>query len=212
MGHEVLISVRDGTARIAQIEDGRLVGFQAAPMGQKQTDAADQLNGRIYLAQVERVVPHLQAAFVNIGLDRAGFLGAREARALVPDADRETPIEDCVQSGDTLLVQVTRPPVGDKGAQITADVTLPGRAVVIAPCRNRIAVSRSIEEEAERTRLGELAGQIIAGDKGDPIDVEGMDGPAGWVIRTAAVGMQADELAADMANVAAQWEALIGPG
>ena len=209
MGHEVLISVRNGTARIAQIEDGRLVGFQAAPMGQKQIDAAEQLNGRIHLAQVERVVPHLQAAFVNIGLDRAGFLGVREARPLVPDADRETPIEDCVQSGDTLLVQVTRPPVGDKGAQITADVTLPGRAVVIAPCRNRIAVSRSIEEEAERTRLGELAGQIIAGDKGDPIDVEGMDGPAGWVVRTAAVGMQADELATDMVNVAAQWEALI---
>ena len=209
MGHEVLISVRDATARIAQIKDGRLVGFQAAPMGQKQADAADRLNGRIYLAQVERVVPHLQAAFVNIGLDRAGFLGAREARALVPGADRETPIEDCVQSGDTLLVQVTRPPVGDKGAQITADVTLPGRAVVIAPCRNRIAVSRSIEDEAERTRLGELAGQIIAGENADPIEVEGMDGPAGWVIRTAAVGMQADELAADMASVAAQWDALI---
>ena len=52
MGHEVLISVRDATARIAQIKDGRLVGFQAAPMGQKQADAADRLNGRIYLAQV----------------------------------------------------------------------------------------------------------------------------------------------------------------
>ena len=86
--------------------------------------------------------------------------------------------------------------MGDKGAQITADVTLPGRAVVIAPCRNRIAVSRSIEDEGERTRLGELAGQIVAGENADPIEVEGMDGPAGWVIRTAAVGMQADELAA----------------
>ncbi len=209
MGHEVLISVRDGTARIAQIEDGKLIGFQAAPMGQNQAETADRLNGRIYLARVERVVPHLQAAFVNIGLERAGFLGAREARALLPGADRETPIEDCVQSGDTLLVQVTRPPMGDKGAQITADVTLPGRAVVIAPCRNRIAVSRSIEDEAERTRLGELAAQIIAGENGEPVEVEGMDGPAGWVIRTAAVGMQGDDLAADMASVAAQWEALI---
>ena len=81
--------------------------------------------------------------------------------------------------------------------------------MVIAPCRNRIAVSRSIEDEAERTRLGDLAGQIIAGENADPIEVEGMDGPAGWVIRTAAVGMQADELAADMASVAAQWDALI---
>ncbi len=208
MSHEVLISARDGMARIAQIEAGQLVGFQAARMGQED-NAAEQLVGHIYLAQVERVVPHLQAAFVNIGLERAGFLGAREARALVPDADRDTPIEDCVQSGDTLLVQVTRPPVGDKGAQITADVTLPGRVVVIAPCRNRVAVSRSIEDDAERTRLGELAAQIIAGEHGDPIDVEGMDGPAGWVIRTAAVGMQAGDLAGDMAAVAAQWEVLI---
>ena len=87
MGHEVLISVRDGTARIAQIEDGKLIGFQAAPMGQNQAETADRLNGRIYLARVERVVPHLQAAFVDIGLERAGFLGAREARALTTETE-----------------------------------------------------------------------------------------------------------------------------
>lgn len=207
MSHEILMSVENGLLRVAQIEDGVLTALQAAPLGKKQDDR--RLVGQIYLGQVERVVSRLQAAFVDIGMDRSGFLGAREARALLPDADRDTPIEDCVQDGDTVLVQITRPPQGDKGAQVTADVTLPGRAVVLAPCRSRIAVSRQIEDEAERSRLADLALAIREGQHGEAVDVEGMDGPAGWVIRTAAVGMQADEMAADMATVATQWEKLL---
>ncbi len=203
MSHEILMSVENGLLRIAQIEDGHLTAINAAPLGKR--DDSRRLVGQIYLGHVERVVGRLQAAFVDIGMDRSGFLGAREARALVPDADRETPIEDCVQDGDTVLVQVTRPPKGDKGTQVTADVTLPGRAVVLAPCRNRIAVSRQIEDEAERTRLSELATLI----RNESVEVEGMDGAAGWVIRTAAVGMDEDMMAADMQAVAAQWEKLL---
>jgi ribonuclease G len=209
MTQELFISVENGAARIAQIEDGRLTRLEAAPMG-KSFAATDRLTNAIYLGQVERVVPRLQAAFVDIGLDRAGFLGAREARVLVPDADRDTPIEDCVADGDTVLVQVTRPPVGDKGAQLTADVTLPGRAVVLAPCRTRIAISRSIENETERARLAAQVAAIKEGAEGEAVDVEGMDGPAGWVIRTAADGMAASDMAADMADVAARWEKLMG--
>ena len=75
---------------------------------------------------------------------------------------------------------------------------------------NRVAVSRSIEDDAERTRLGELAAQIIAGEHGDPIDVEGMDGPAGWVIRTAAVGMQGWRFGRRHGPLSPpQWEVLI---
>ena len=132
MSHEILMSVEDGLLRVAQVEDGELTSLQAAPMAQASGDGRS-LIGQIYLGQVERVVSRLQAAFVDIGMDRAGFLGAREARALLPGSDRETPIEDCVQDGDTVLVQITRPPHGEKGAQITSDVTLPGRAVVLAP-------------------------------------------------------------------------------
>jgi ribonuclease G len=211
MSHEILMSVENGLLRIAQVEDGELTAITAAPLGKRDDDR--RLVGQIYLGHVERVLGRLQAAFVDIGMDRSGFLGAREARALVPDADRETPIEDCVQDGDTVLVQITRPPQngaqGDKGAQVTADVTLPGRAVVLAPCRNRIAVSRQIEDEAERTRLSELAAAIRDGKAAQHVEVEGMDGAAGWVIRTAAVGMDEDMLATDMAEVAAQWEALL---
>ena len=207
MTHEILMSVENGLLRVAQVEDGHLTALQAAPLG--KADAQASMVGQIYLARVERVVGRLQAAFVDIGFDKSAFLGAREARALVPDATRDTPIEDCVEDGDTVLVQVTRPPQGDKGAQVTADVTLAGRGVVLAPCRTRIAVSRQIEDEAERTRLTELAEKIRQGDGIDAVDVDGMDGPSGWVLRTAAAGQEMDALAADMAQVAGQWEALL---
>ena len=207
MTHEILMSVENGLLRVAQLEDGHLTALQAAPLG--KADAQASMVGQIYLARVERVVGRLQAAFVDIGFDKSAFLGAREARALVPDATRDTPIEDCVEDGDTVLVQVTRPPQGDKGAQVTADVTLAGRGVVLAPCRTRIAVSRQIEDEAERTRLTELAEKIRQGDGIDAVDVDGMDGPSGWVLRTAAAGQEMDALAADMAQVAGQWEALL---
>lgn len=207
MSHEILMSVENGLLRLAQVEDGELISLQAAPLGKAEAQAA--MVGQIYLARVERVVERLQAAFVDIGLEKSGFLGAREARALVPDATRDTPIEDCVEAGDTVLVQVTRPPRDDKGAQVTADVTLAGRGVVLAPCRTRIAVSRQIEDEAERNRLTDLAAKIRAGDGIEAVAVDGMDGPSGWVLRTAAQGQEMEALAADMANVAAQWEDLL---
>ena len=208
MSHEIFMSVENGLLRVAQVEDGELNAVQAAPLKQSE-DKSGNMVWQIYLARVERVVERLQAAFVDIGFDKSAFLGAREARALVPDATRATPIEDCVEDGDTVLVQVTRPPQGDKGAQVTADVTLAGRGVVLAPCRSRIAVSRQIEDETERARLTDLAEKIRAGDGIDAVDVDGMDGPSGWVLRTAAEGQEIDALAADMANVAGQWEALL---
>jgi ribonuclease G len=208
MSHEILMSVQKGLLRVAQVEDGELNAVQAALLKQSEGKSGNMV-GQIYLARVERVVERLQAAFVDIGFDKSAFLGAREARALVPDATRDTPIEDCVEDGDTVLVQVTRPPQGDKGAQVTADVTLAGRGVVLAPCRSRIAVSRQIEDETERARLTDLAEKIRAGDGIDAVDVDGMDGPSGWVLRTAAEGQDMEALAADMANVAGQWEALL---
>ena len=92
MTHEILMSVENGLLRVAQVEDGHLTALQAAPLG--KADAQASMVGQIYLARVERVVGRLQAAFVDIGFDKSAFLGAREARALVPDATRDTPIED----------------------------------------------------------------------------------------------------------------------
>ena len=200
MTHEILISVQGGIARIAHIEDGALARLEAAPL-----EAVNPV-GDVHFGVVERVMPRLQAAFVDIGTARAGFLPARGAHALVPEADRNTPIEECVEDGDTLLVQITRPPRGDKGAQLTADITLPGRGLVIAPCRSRIAVSRQIESDKERDRLAALVADIR---EQNDISAEGADGDAGWVVRTAAAAMETDTLTADMRHIAAQWERLM---
>ncbi len=208
MVHEVFMSLAEGILRVAQIEDGRLVNLQASHFDQ-QHNGAQTLTGRIYLGRVERVVGRLQAAFVEIGLARAGFLNVREARALAENGDRDTMIEECVQDGDTVLVQITKPPVDDKGAQVTADVSLPGRAVVLTPCRRHIAVSRAIEDESERQRLTDLATDICATQGENGVSLDSMDGQAGWVIRTAAVGISRDDMLADMQNVAGQWEALL---
>ena len=208
MVEEILVSVRDGLVRVAHVNAGQLQHIDIAPVKAREDDVS-KLVGGIYLGRVERVVSRLQAAFVDIGEDRSGFLGAREARVLVQGAERDCLIEDCVGDGDTVLVQVTRPPQNDKGAQVTADITLAGHAVVIAPCRSRVALSRAIEDTETRARLELSINEILAGKHGVTIDVEGMDGPAGWVVRTAAADMEVDELARDMAMVAEKWTELL---
>ncbi|MBE8191448.1 MAG: hypothetical protein HAW64_04435 [Alphaproteobacteria bacterium] len=202
---EIFIRREDDFLHIAHISDGILSRLEAGDFAQKgHSDLTERgdLAGRIYLGRVERVVPHLQAAFVDIGLPRAGFLGAREARVLVPEATIDTPIEVCVQDGDVVLVQITRPPSEEKGAQITADITLPGHALVLAPCRDHIAISRTIEDETTRNRLKEI---VESAD----IPVEGIDGAAGWVVRTAAATLRDAELTTDMAQLANTWQGII---
>ena len=208
MADEVFLSIQDGRLRIAQIDKGIVTHLDAVSM-KTRNDDPQSLSGRIYLGRVERVLSRLQAAFVDIGEERSGFLGAREARILAEEPQADTPIEECLAEGDTVLVQVTRPPLREKGAQLTADVTLPGRAVVIAPCRNRVAISRAIEDAEIRQRLETDMQNILSGQHSVHIDVEGMDGPAGWVVRTAAAALTIDELARDMELVAAQWTSLL---
>lgn len=208
MAEEILLSVREGRVRVALVDAGRLMSIDAAPAATQSDDVSHFIN-RIYIGTVERVVPRLQAAFIDIGEDRAGFLGAREARVLLPDAPRDAAIEDCVMDGDTVLVQITRPPVGDKGAQVTADITLPGRGVVIAPCRQRISISRAIEDQETRDRLETAMREILEGKHGIDVNVEGMEGPAGWVVRTAAADMNLEDIKRDMEQIAKKWTSLI---
>ncbi len=208
MAEQILLSVSDGRVRVALVDAGQLISVDSAPASTRNDDASQFIN-RIYIGTVERVVPRLQAAFIDIGEDRSGFLGAREARVLLPDAPRDAAIEDCVMDGDTVLVQITRPPVGDKGAQVTADITLPGRGVVIAPCRQRVSISRAIEDQETRTRLENTMREILEGKHGVDVNVEGMDGPAGWVVRTAAADMGLEDLKRDMDQIAKKWTSLI---
>lgn len=196
MADELLISAREELVFAAEVSEGTLTGLSVYPVGSHQI-------GNIYLARVERVMSRLNAAFLDIGEDNDGFLGAREARCLIPNPPHETKIQDCVNAGDIILVQAQRQAQGDKGASVTADVSLAGHALVLTPCRLGIAVSRSIEDRTERTRLVTLVGELLTAHP--DLVCSGLDGAAGWLLRTAAEGLEADAILADMQMLAASW-------
>lgn len=210
MSHEVLINVGAAETRVAVVSDGRLQEFFL-----ERTIDADEggggraghsLLGNIILGRVQRVLPGMQAAFVDIGLERSGFLGAKEARCLadLPGYEDNVPpcITSCVREGQALLVQVVKDPIGEKGARLSANVTLPGRLLVLVPNQTGVALSRRIEDEAERARLSDIVEQLIA--NGDGHFITG----AGYIVRTAAVGLGAAEIADDAARLAEQWRAI----
>jgi ribonuclease G len=149
MTKEVLINAGAGEIRVAIVEDGRLqelflerlIGLDDGALRKRGGGrSGHSLIGNIILGRVQRVLPGMQAAFVEIGLDRAGFLGAREARCLADlpgfEEDRAPKISDCVREGDEVLVQVVKDPIGEKGARLSANVTIPGRLLVMVPNLN----------------------------------------------------------------------------
>ena len=166
MPKEVLINAGAGEIRVAVVEDGRLqelalertIGLDdGAARGRSEGRSGHSLIGNIMLGRVQRVLPGMQAAFVDIGLERAGFLGAREARCLADlpgfDEERTPKIGDCVHEGEEILVQVVKDPIGEKGARLSANVTIPGRLAVLVPNQPGVALSRRIEDEDERARM-----------------------------------------------------------
>ena len=175
MQKEVLINAGAGEIRVAIVEDGRLqelfleriIGLDDAPAKKKSEGRhGHSLIGNIILGRVQRVLPGMQAAFVEIGLERAGFLGAREARCLADlpgfDDERTPKISDCVREGEEIVVQVVKDPIGEKGARLSANVTIPGRLLVMVPNQSGIALSRRIDDEAERARLMTMAEAMVA--------------------------------------------------
>ena len=139
MNKEVLINAGAGEIRVAIVEDGRLqelflertVGLDDGAVKRSRADSRSghSLIGNIVLGRVQRVLPGMQAAFVDIGLDRSGFLGAREARCLAdlpgfdppppPPEERAPKIGDCVREGEDVVVQVVKDPIGEKGARLS---------------------------------------------------------------------------------------------
>ncbi|MGH6877492.1 MAG: Rne/Rng family ribonuclease [Rhizomicrobium sp.] len=231
MDKEILINAGAGEIRVAVVEDGRLqelfcertIGIDDAPA--RRRSGGQGLIGNIVLGRVQRVLPGMQAAFVDIGLDRAGFLGVREARCLADlpgfqssglrvapraetaEADR-TPdeveeraprISDCVHEGEDLLVQVVKDPLADKGARLSANLSLPGRLLVLVLNQQGIALSRRIEDEAERARLTALCEQMLAEDRG------ALAAGAGYIVRSAAIGAELPDLRDDAERLAETW-------
>jgi ribonuclease G len=210
MSHEVLINVGAAETRVAVVSDGLLQEFFL----ERTIDTDDGSGGRaghsllgnIILGRVQRVLPGMQAAFVDIGLERSGFLGAKEARCLadLPGYEDNVPpcITSCVREGQALLVQVVKDPIGEKGARLSANVTLPGRLLVLVPNQTGVALSRRIEDEEERARLSAIVERLIA--NGDGRFITG----AGYIVRTAAVGLGEAEIAEDAARLADDYRAI----
>ncbi|HEY2444770.1 MAG TPA: Rne/Rng family ribonuclease [Rhizomicrobium sp.] len=240
MKKEILINAGAGEIRVAIVEDDRLQELflertsglgDGAPKRRAAESGGHSLIGNIVLGRVQRVLPGMQAAFVDIGLDRAGFLGAREARCLAETnglatgaaepgrhalgqpfcpsqsdhsaenlCDERAPrIGDCVREGEEILVQVVKDPIGEKGARLSANVTMPGRLLVLVPNQPGIALSRRIDDDAERVRLSSLCEDMVANQR------EALAPDAGYIVRSAAIGAELAELREDAESLSRSW-------
>ena len=155
--------------------------------------AGRSMVGNIYLGRVQNVLPGMEAAFVDIGRGRNAVLYAGEVNYNEEDLDGEAPrIEKVLKAGQPVLVQVTKDPIGAKGARLTAQVSLAGRYLVLQPEDNTFGISRRLPE-TERSRLRDILKEVRP--KG-----------LGLIVRTAAEGASADDLRADLARLQARWE------
>lgn len=192
MSSEILINSGLGETRIAVVEDGILREVSIDRPNRRS------VVGAIFLGRVASVVPAMNAAFVEIGLERAGFLGAYEARPPEMDLDRRSeppPINESVHEGEAVLVQAVKDPLADKGARLSRQISLAGRYLVYAPFGSGVAISRRIAEEEARARLTGLVA--------DAADEAGAQG--GFIVRTAAADAAPEELAADIRDLGALW-------
>jgi ribonuclease G len=183
---EILIQVTKEETKVAVLEKRRLVEVYLERSFQMR------LAGNIYKGRIENVLPGMQAAFVNIGLERNAFLYVEDVHTS-PGKRENLPIQSMLREGEEILVQVVKEPFGTKGARVTTQLTLPGRYVVLLPDLACIGVSRRITQERERERLKSLAEEVrIAG--------------SGLIVRTVAEGVSRDELADDVAALYELWK------
>lgn len=188
---ELLIDVSVGETRAAQLEDGVLQDVHI------QRNDARSVVGNIYLGRVQRVLAGMQAAFVDIGLERAAFLQISDMpRHTDNDGNVITGIQHRLAAGDTILVQVAKESMGNKGARLTTELAIPSRFLVHMPHTPRVGVSARIEDEAERERLTHSINAMRR--------ELGVDG--GFVVRTIGEGVDAAALAADMRFLATIWQ------
>jgi ribonuclease G len=192
---DILINVSIGEVRVAAVEDGRLQALSCTRLLGADEPGGVGLIGDIVLGRVVRVVPAVQAAFVEIGHERAGFLGARELRCLTDDPTVDPSIGAVLREGDKVLVQIVKEPIGDKGARLTANITIPGRLSVFTPLQPGVGISRRIEDDGERARLAAIGEKLFSTD-----ELKG-----GCILRTAAVGADEEELFDDLIRLEEEW-------
>ncbi len=211
MGSEILINVTREETRVGLLEGGQVVEFYV----ERKRDAS--LLGNIYKGKIVKILPGMQSAFVDIGLEKAAFLYVADIKAdtdeyapLFEDEDKEVSIEviprrcrsemaieEIIQEGQELLVQVSKAPIGSKGARVTSYITLPGRYLVLMPNVEHVGISRRISNEDERNRLKKFV---------EEIKPEGY----GLIIRTASEDSSEEDIRRDLEFLLLLWENIQG--
>ena len=189
---EILVNVREEETRVAVIEDKVVVEIYI------ERSLNQRLVGNIYKGKVENVLPGMQAAFVDIGLEKNAFLFVEDALAPGLSGHEAEPgvkrnIVDVLKEGQEVLVQIAKEPIGTKGARVTTHITLPGRYLVIMPTVDYIGISRRIEDEAERDRLRSVA---------EKVKPAGM----GLIVRTIAEGLSEEDMQQDISLLTKLWK------
>jgi ribonuclease G len=210
MANELVINTTSHETRVALIENGTIAELYI------ERSKVKGIVGNIYKGRVVRVLPGMQAAFVDIGLEKAAFLYVADVfdaldeyesfmdgngKKMEPqEGDGESPvlqpmhpIEELLQEGQELLVQVSKEPIGTKGARITSHISLPGRHLVYMPTVDHVGISRRIEDEEERERLKEIV------ERTKPVG-------SGFIVRTVSEGKSEEDLLADMKYLLTLWE------
>ena len=212
MKREIIVNSSMVETRVAVLEDGQLAELMIGDV------RVEGLAGNIYKGRVLKILPGMQAAFVDIGLNKDAFLYVRDIYEDLEDFERffagedaegeerlppappakrparqgQPSIEELLKEGQEVLVQVAREPLGTKGARITSHITLPGRYLVYMPTEQHVGISRKIENEGERTRLRKIVQELSKGTEG-------------VIVRTAGMGKKRDEIAADLAFLRSLW-------
>src|SRR4249920_2603528 len=191
MTYEILINVTPQETRVAMLEQGVVQELHV------ERASARGLVGNIYLGRVARVLPGMQSAFIEIGLERAAFLHIAdiwEHRQNGHGGADSRPIEKILHEGQALLVQVVKDPIGTKGARLSTQVSLAGRLLVYLPQDSHIGISQRIEDEGDRKLLREKLQQLLSPDD-----------RGGYIIRTVAESASDAELANDVAYSRRLW-------
>ena len=196
MSNEILVNIAPKETRVAVVENGLLQEIYI------ERTAKTGLVGSIFKGQVVRVLPGMQAAFVEIGLERAAFLHVSDMMdylKIEPNGDKvEKHINSLLHEGQTLLVQIIKDPIGTKGARLTTQVSIPSRYMVFMPNSSVVGISQRIEDEEERQRLRDIINTHC----------EAQDDNVGYIVRT--VGEQVEEnlLIDDMKFLQKLWKSV----
>ncbi|HTH73509.1 MAG TPA: Rne/Rng family ribonuclease, partial [Trinickia sp.] len=195
MNEEILINVTPQETRVALIQQGAVQELHV-----ERTLSRGRV-GNVYLGKVVRVLPGMQSAFIDIGLERAAFLHVADIwhpRLAGEHAGTQQPIEKIVFEGQTLTVQVIKDPIGTKGARLSTQISIAGRTLVYLPQEPHIGISQKIESEAEREAIrARLTAVLPADEKG------------GYIVRTIAEDATSEELASDVAYLRKTWATVV---